>query len=112
VLRITWYRNDPIARLKAEGEITGAESGVFWRECRKGIASGRRFEIDLRDVGYLDNEIADGLRELVRWGAHIVDSSPFVWAMLNTGDGVSDGVGLLSTRKPNRRRRNSSPKIV
>ena len=83
MLRLTWYRDAPTARLKAEGEISGPEGRVFREECRKGIAGEGRLEIDLRGVSYLENAAADDLQELVRLGVKIVDCSAFVWAMLH-----------------------------
>ena len=83
MLRLTWISGRSVNRLKVEGEITGAESRVFWDECEKGLYGPVPFEIDLGGVTYLGNAQADRLRNLARASVRFLNCPAFAWALLN-----------------------------
>ena len=83
MLRITTIQDDGAQRvLKLEGKLLAEWVGELKDACRTAVAQGCRVQLDLSGLSFVDVSGTAALRDLLRLGASITTTSPFVGELL------------------------------
>ncbi len=83
MLRITTIQEDDTQRvLKLEGKLLAEWVGELKDACRTAVAQGCRVQLDLSGLSFVDVSGTAALRDLLRLGASITTTSPFVGELL------------------------------
>jgi ABC-type transporter Mla MlaB component len=82
MLRITRDKTNGLTTLRLEGKLAGPWVQALRHEAQ-GPDAADRIQLDLSQIGFVDAEGVDLLRDLIREGAQIGNCSTFVQKLLN-----------------------------
>lgn len=83
MLKITTTHDDGFERvLKLEGKLLADWVAELHEACRRARAESGRVQLDLSGLMFADVSGTSALRELIRQGASIITTSPFVGELL------------------------------